>query len=134
MTAKPNETPPEDLLQAAWAVWENAYVPYSTYRVGAALRSESGTVYQGANIENASYGLGRCAEQSAIQAMASAGDRGFTEIVVVTDDTPPASPCGACRQVLHEFGPQATVFMVNREGVVRVASVEELLPLGFSLG
>jgi cytidine deaminase len=126
--------PPEDLVKAAWAAWENAYVPYSTFRVGAALRAESGTVYQGANVENASYGLGRCAEQSAIQAMATGGDRVFTEIVVVTDDTPPASPCGACRQVLLEFGPQAHVFMLNREGSVRAATVQELLPLGFTLG
>lgn len=126
--------PPEDLVKAAWAAWKNAYVPYSTYRVGAALRAESGTVYHGANVENASYGLGRCAEQSAIQAMATGGDRVFTEIVVVTDDTPPASPCGACRQVLLEFGPQAQVFMLNREGGVRSATVQELLPFGFSLG
>lgn len=124
---------PHDLLEVAKSVWHNAYVPYSEFRVGAALRSEGGTIYKGANIENASYGLARCAEQSAIQAMASNGERKFTEVVVYTEDDPPATPCGACRQILFEFGKGATVYLVNHVGTVKVYKVKDLLPDGFEL-
>ncbi len=124
---------PQDLLSAAKRAHQNAYAPYSGFHVGAALRAASGTVYAGANIENASYGLGRCAEQSAVQAMASAGERAFSEIVVYTTATEPASPCGACRQVLFEFAEDATVFLVNDRGVVRPWTVKGLLPGGFRL-
>ncbi len=126
-------TPPEDLLQAAKTAHHNAYAPYSGFHVGAALRAESGTVYAGANIENASYGLGRCAEQSAVQAMASAGERHFSEIVVYTTAAEPASPCGACRQVLFEFAEDAAVYLVNDQGDVRTWTVSGLLPGGFRL-
>lgn len=129
----PDSPPPEDLLTAAQRAHANAYAPYSGFHVGAALRAESGTVYAGANIENASYGLGRCAEQSAVQAMASAGERAFSEIVVYTAAPEPASPCGACRQVLFEFAENATVYLVNDKGVVRVWTVRDLLPGGFRL-
>ena len=124
---------PQDLLDAARSVRDNAYVPYSKFQVGAALRSESGEVYRGANIENASYGLSRCAEQSAVQAMASAGERSFSELVVYTAAEDPATPCGACRQILFEFSKDADVYMVNHEGVVKHYSTAELLPDGFSL-
>lgn len=126
-------SPPADLLTAAKRAWANAYAPYSGFRVGAALRAESGTIYLGANIENASYTVTRCAEQSAVQAMASHGERRFSEIVVYTAAEPPASPCGACRQVLHEFAPEATVFLVNSQGSVKLFTVAELLPDGFAL-
>ena len=126
-------TPPEDLLQAAKTAHHNAYAPYSGFHVGAALRAESGTVYAGANIENASYGLGRCAEQSAVQAMASAGERHFSEIVIYTTAAEPASPCGACRQVLFEFAEDAAVYLVNDQGDVRTWTVSDLLPGGFRL-
>ncbi len=126
-------TPPQDLLAAAQTAHGNAYAPYSEFHVGAALRAESGTVYAGANIENASYGLGRCAEQSAVQAMASAGERSFSEIVVYTTAPEPSSPCGACRQVLLEFSEEATVYLVNDRGSVRRWTVAELLPGGFRL-
>ena len=126
-------TPPEDLLEAAKAAHHNAYAPYSGFHVGAALRAESGLVYAGANIENASYGLGRCAEQSAVQAMASAGERHFSEIVVYTTAAEPASPCGACRQVLFEFAEDAAVYLVNDQGDVRTWTVSGLLPGGFRL-
>lgn len=125
--------PPADLLTAAKRAWANAYAPYSGFRVGAALRAESGTIYLGANIENDSYTVTRCAEQSAVQAMASHGERRFSEIVVYTAAEPPASPCGACRQVLHEFAPEATVFLVNSQGSVKLFTVAELLPDGFAL-
>ncbi len=128
-----HSAPPEDLLAAAKTAWQNAYAPYSKFQVGAALRSESGTVYKGANIENASYGLARCAEQSAIQAMASDGERKLTEVVVYTEDEPPATPCGACRQILFEFGKDATVYLVNHLDAVKVYKVRDLLPDGFEL-
>jgi cytidine deaminase len=124
---------PEDLLGAAKTAWQNAYAPYSKFHVGAALRSDTGTVYKGANIENASYGLARCAEQSAVQAMASNGERKLTEIVVYTKDDPPATPCGACRQILFEFGKDATLYLVNHLGTVKVYKVRDLLPDGFEL-
>lgn len=124
---------PEDLLEAAKQVWCQAYTPYSNFRVGAALRAASGQIYAGANIENASYSMARCAEQSAVQAMASAGERRFSEVVVYSDADPPASPCGGCRQVLFEFADNAPVYMVNRAGQAKVASVAELLPGGFRL-
>ena len=124
---------PADLLEVAQTVQKNAYVPYSNFRVGAALRGESGTVYRGANVENASYGLTRCAEQSAIQALASAGERGFSELVVYTDAETPASPCGACRQILFEFAPDASVYLVNAAGTTKTFQVKDLLPDGFAL-
>jgi cytidine deaminase len=126
-------TVPADLLAAARTAWQNAYVPYSRFRVGAALRSTAGVIHAGANVENASYGLTRCAEQSAIQALATAGEREFTELVVFTDAAQPASPCGACRQVLFEFSPAARVFLVNDQGTVIRHTVSSLLPDGFSL-
>jgi cytidine deaminase len=132
LEAIPRDAVPADLLAAARAAWANAYAPYSGFSVGAALRDGEGRVHAGANVENASYGLGRCAEQSAVQAMATAGGRRLLEIVVVTTADPPASPCGACRQVLSEFGPDATVYLVNDVGAWRT-SVASLLPDGFRL-
>jgi cytidine deaminase len=123
---------PADLLVAARRAWRLAYAPYSGFHVGAALRDGEGRVHAGANVENASYGLSRCAEQSAVQAMASVGGRSFDVVVVVAAADPPATPCGACRQVLHEFGPTATVYLVNDEGAWRT-SVAGLLPAGFRL-
>lgn len=125
--------PDESLVKLAKAAWENAYAPYSSFKVGAALKAESGKLYQGANIENASYGLTRCAEQSAIQAMASAGERSFTEIVIYTEAPYPASPCGACRQILAEFSPEAQVFLINHQGSCRTFLVTDLLPDAFTL-
>lgn len=124
---------PADLWQAARAAFANAYVPFSRFRVGAALRAEDGTIFSGANVENSSYGLTRCAEQSALQALVSSGRRRFSEVLVYTAADEPASPCGSCRQVLFEFAPDAAVYMVNERGVVLRSSVSELLPLGFRL-
>lgn len=124
---------PADLWRAALAAQANAYVPYSRFPVGAALRTPAGTVYAGANVENASFGLTRCAEQSAVQAMVSAGERTFTDLVVVSDASVPASPCGACRQVLFEFAPEARVYLVNADGQVVEDTVAGLLPGAFRL-
>lgn len=123
---------PEDLAAAAEQAWRNAYAPYSGFQVGAALRAADGVVFAGANVENGSFGLTRCAEQSAVQALVTAGGRSFNELVVHTAAEPPASPCGACRQVLNEFAPDAVVWLVNDRGTVIRSTVRELLPLGFS--
>jgi cytidine deaminase len=128
----PLDAVPADLLAPARSAFEHAYAPYSGFRVGAALRGADGGIDAGANVENASYGLSRCAEQSAIQALATRGERAFTEVVVVADADPPATPCGACRQVLAEFGPTATVWLVSPHGAWRT-SVDALLPAGFAL-
>lgn len=118
------------LLAAARAVQAQAYAPYSRYRVGAALETEDGTIYVGCNVENASYGLTNCAERVAIGAAVSAGARRFRRLVVVTDSDPPAPPCGACRQVLLEFGPDLVVESVGpRRGMRWVLS--DLLPASF---
>lgn len=123
----------ETLQEAAKAAFKQAYAPYSQFRVGAALLSDSGRVFFGANVENASYGLTRCAEQSAIQAMVSAGDRTFTQIVIYSHASPPATPCGACRQILFEFAPDADIFCINQDNETIQTTVKELLPYGFRL-
>ena len=122
-----------ELLAAAQTAFQNAYAPYSHFRVGAALRAPDGRVFAGANVENASYGLGRCAEQSAVQAMATAGERHFGEVVVYSESSPPASPCGACRQVLFEFAPEARLTCVNHLGETVTGTVADFLPHGFRL-
>ncbi len=125
-------SPPAGLVAAAQRAYHNAYAPYSSFRVGAALLADDGRVFAGANVENASYGLSRCAEQSAVQALASEGGRTFETLVVVTDCDPPAAPCGACRQILVEFAPNATVWLVSLSGHQQLrTSVAELLPGAF---
>ncbi len=121
------------LLGAAQAAYAHAYAPYSHFQVGAALLGADGQVYAGCNVENASYGLTRCAEQSAIQGMNTAGVRQFDALVVYSESTPPASPCGACRQILFEFAPGAKVACVNHLGERLDIQVSELLPHGFRM-
>lgn len=122
-----------ELLHAARSARENAYAPYSRFAVGAAVRGQSGKVYVGCNIENASYGLSICAERVAIFQAVCAGERKIVELALVTDDDPPSRPCGACRQVLFEFGADATVIMGNLSGAVVVRSLNELFPEPFEL-
>lgn len=118
------------LVRAARAVQQHAYAPYSGFRVGAALEAEDGSVHVGCNVENASYGLSICAERAAVAAAVSAGARRFRRAVVVSDSDPPAAPCGACRQVLAEFGN----YEVTAVGGGRALQwrVGELLPVAFS--
>ena len=120
----------DPLVKAARAAQAKAYAPYSNYRVGAALESDSGEVFVGCNVENASYGLTICAERAAVCAAVSAGARRFRRAVVVTDSDPPAAPCGACRQVLSEFGSGLRVEAFGPEGSV-AWTMAELLPAAF---
>src|SRR3954463_4506755 len=99
-----DENAPRDLLEAATAIRKRAYVPYSHYPVGAALRAKSGRVYSGCNVENAAYPVGTCAEAGAIAAMVAGGDIQLVEIAVVAEGGALVTPCGACRQRIFEFG------------------------------
>ena len=113
---------------------ENAYAPYSKFKVGAVLVDENGNETSGANIENASYGLSNCAERSAIFAAASKGMRKIKLIAVVADTTGPVSPCGACRQVIKEFADDDTIIILgNLKRDYKLMTMEELLPYGFEL-
>ncbi len=121
-------------IEAAHRVQQNAYAPYSRFPVGAAVVGESGRVYPGANVENAAYPLSRCAEQIAVGAMVAAGERKIRAVVVVTPTSPPATPCGACRQILAEFAdPDTPVICRNPEGEERRYRLGELLPEAFRL-
>jgi cytidine deaminase len=119
------------LMARAQAVRAHAHAPYSRYLVGAALLDDRGRVYTGANVENASFGLCLCAERSAVAAAVADGARRFAGIVVVTEGDAPATPCGACRQVLREFPPSFPVRCVTTSGVRVDSTVDALLPLGF---
>jgi cytidine deaminase len=122
------------LLRAAKKAMKRAYAPYSQFRVGAALLTSKGEVFAGCNVENASYGLTNCAERTAIfAAIAQSGpELNIRAIVVVNDQGVPCSPCGACRQVIYEFGPEATVFFQSSNGW-KESRITELLPEGFRL-
>ncbi len=120
----------KELMKMAIEARQNAYVPYSHFAVGAALLAESGKVYTGCNIENASYGLTCCAERNAIFAAVGAGERRFKMLAVAADSPEPVAPCGACRQVIAEFGIPLVV-MGNLKEATKTMTAEELLPYGF---
>jgi cytidine deaminase len=123
-----------ELEARALAIQPRAYAPYSKFRVGAAVRV-SGAVYDGVNVENASFPLTVCAERNAITAAVCAGGRALEAVAVCSDASPPSSPCGGCRQVLLEFAadPAAvTVTAVNPQGERRSWTLAELIPFGFS--
>jgi cytidine deaminase len=120
------------LFKAAKEAQANAYAPYSRFRVGAALRAESGALYCGANVENAAYPEGACAETSAISAMALGGDRRIVEILVIGDGEGLCTPCGGCRQRIREFSDGGTRIHIAGPGGVRASfTLEELLPRSF---
>ena len=119
------------MKEAAWAASEQAYSPYSKFKVGAAVLTVSGQIYAACNIENASYGLSICAERSATFQAISNGHRRLMAVVVVADTPVPTPPCGACRQVINEFGRQAQVFCFNRLEAVLSFRQTQLLPNAF---
>jgi homotetrameric cytidine deaminase len=126
---------PEALLAAADAVMRNAYAPYSNFPVGAALRTPSGAIHVGANVENAAYPQGQCAEASAIGVMVAAGDREIAAVAVVAEKLDVCPPCGGCRQRLKEFAaPDTPVYLGRPGGPVEVTSMAALLPLAFDEG
>lgn len=123
-----------ELIEQACRIRQHSYSPYSRFRVGAALRGRSGSIYLGTNVENASFGLAICAERSAVAAAVAAGEREFTAIAICADGPAPTPPCGACRQVLLEFGPDLLVLLAGDQGTagpIRQSSVAELLPEAF---
>ena len=120
------------LQQAALRVRENAHAPYSNFKVGAAVRAVSGTIYVGCNVENVAYPEGTCAEAGAIAAMVAAGESEIVEVVVIADSPTPVSPCGGCRQKLAEFSKQDMVItMANLNSVELSKTMGELLPGAF---
>lgn len=123
------------LLDAARDVRENAYAPYSKFKVGAAIRSASGVVYTGCNVENVAYPEGTCAEAGAIAAMVAAGETRLTEVAVIADSPSPVPPCGGCRQKLAEFAEGHTpVLLATTDGGRMETTVGDLLPGRFDAG
>ena len=125
----------ESLLLLARAAQQNAYAPYSNFRVGAAVLLENGEIFTGCNVENASYGLTNCAERSAIFAAVSklgGANVKISAVAVVNDHDAACSPCGACRQVIAEFGPNAVIWYQGRNGI-QENTMSNLLPDCFSL-
>jgi cytidine deaminase len=121
-----------ELFAAAKAAQANAYAPYSRFHVGAALRTPSGAIFSGCNVENAAYPQGTCAEAGAIAAMALAGERRIAEILVIGDGDALCTPCGGCRQRIREFADaSAAIHIAGPEGVRRTFTLAELLPESF---
>ncbi len=120
------------LVEAARAARRRAYAPYSRFQVGAAVRAR-GRVFEGANVENASYGLTLCAERSAVTAAVLAGARRLDAVAVASGTSPPTPPCGMCLQTLAEFaGPELQVLLAGARGALVETTLGELLPRGFS--
>ena len=120
---------PMSLIETARVVRENAYVPYSNFKVGAAIRTVSGTVHAGCNVENVAYPEGTCAEAGAIAAMVAAGQSRIAEVAVIADSPQPVSPCGGCRQKLAEFAdPDVVVTLATLDGATQTVTVADLLP------
>lgn len=120
---------PISLLDHAKAVRENAYAPYSNFKVGAAVQTASGTIYTGVNVENVAYPEGTCAEAGAIAAMCAAGERQIVEVAVIADSPMPVTPCGGCRQKIAEFArPDTIVRMYTTGGAQMDMTVAQLLP------
>ncbi len=120
----------DELIASATIAREQAYAPYSNFKVGAALLGKSGQVYAGCNVENAAYGHTICAERTAVVKAISEGEHEFEAIAVVTENG--VSPCGACRQVMMEFAPDMAVVVADIQGNARLTTVRDLLPDAFT--
>jgi len=127
----------EQLLKAAQQATENAYAPFSKFHVGAAILTQGGEIFTGCNVENSSYGLTNCAERTAIFAAVAAGalsaEHDLVAVAVVNREGAVCSPCGACRQVIFEFGPEAVVIYRAHNGEIAHTKAKDLLPEGFRL-
>lgn len=127
----------KELLDAAQAAAERAYAPFSKFRVGAAILTAGGQIFTGCNVENSSYGLTNCAERTAIFTAVNAGalsiEKDLLAVACVNYDGIPCSPCGACRQVIYEFGPEAVVIYRAKDGTITETLAGDLLPEGFRL-
>ena len=121
----------EELIKAATAVRENAYAPFSNFRVGSAIETEDGEIISGCNVESASYGLTVCAERVAVWNAISQGNRKIVKIAVVADTEELTPPCGVCRQIIWEFGGDIPVVMANLKGKTETIQMNELLPRAF---
>jgi cytidine deaminase len=121
----------DELVRLALEARAHAYAPYSGFAVGAAVRTRDGRVFTGANVENASYGLSICAERSAVAAAVNAGARELAAVAVATSTSPPAAPCGMCRQTLAEFARDLPIALANDKGEVVHTTLGELLPRAF---
>lgn len=119
------------LVKEAEKARKKAYTPYSKFKVGAAVLSVDGKIFSGCNIENASFGLAVCAERVAIFKAISEGSTKFKAIAVIGNTDKPCSPCGACRQVISEFGEDIPLIMANLKGDVKIKKIKELLPEAF---
>jgi cytidine deaminase len=120
----------QELRRAAASTRGHAYAPYSNFQVGAAVRTKSGRVFVGCNVENASYGATICAERAAVFAAVAAGERDFVALALVTGATEPTPPCGLCRQVLHEHAPDLAIRSFTGEGHADYV-LSDLLPSAF---
>jgi cytidine deaminase len=127
----------EQLLALAQQASEHAYAPFSNFRVGAAILTQQGEIFTGCNVENSSYGLTNCAERTAIFTAVAAGalsaEHELMALAVVNREGAPCSPCGACRQVIYEFGPEAVVIYRAHSGEIARTMAKDLLPEGFRL-
>ena len=121
-----------ELLKAALLAQKQAHCPFSRYPVGSAVRTEDGTIVTGCNVESASFSLTCCAERVAVFKAVSEGHKRITACAIVTLEGKPAPPCGACRQILYEFGRDLRIVLGNPEGEVRILSLGTLLPEGFT--
>jgi cytidine deaminase len=124
---------PDSLRDAAFAAMENAYAPYSRFRVGAALKAASGEIISGCNVENAVYGEALCAERVAVAAAVARGLRDFEEIAIASEADEPSPPCGSCRQTMSEFAPELKVTSYAKNGKQATWRLTDLLPEAFAL-
>jgi cytidine deaminase len=122
----------DELVAAARAALANAYAPYSDFRVGAAVLGESGTIYGGCNVENASYPVGICAERTAIGTAVSAGERRIEAVAIATETDAPVCPCGMCRQAIREFADDLPIVLATRDDTRHHHTLGSLLPESFS--
>ena len=127
-----DEATADKLVAAARAVREKAHAPYSQFKVGAAVLGAKGGIYTGCNVENSSYGLSVCAERNAVAAAVAGGEKRIEAVVVMTQSAEPSPPCGTCRQVLSEFGPDVLIVLVNQEGHEERMRLSDIFPRPFS--